>query len=108
MTEHLDREERATDRADHSVNGVPGGIDPWNFVSEKFQEVENARDTDDDRMAEDFERLVGGRENDPVLVDGETGRENREVKVDAGEAGEAERDTEKVEPLHAKIMRRAG
>ena len=40
-----------------------------------------------------------------MLVNRQTNDENGEVKIDAGETGQTERDTEKVQPLHAKIMR---
>ena len=43
-----------------------------------------------------------------MLVDRQTNDENGEVKVDAGETGQTERDTEKVQPLHAKSMRPLG
>jgi hypothetical protein len=38
-------------------------------------------------------------------MDGEASGENREIKVDAGEAGQAERNSEKVKLLHAENMR---
>jgi len=34
-------------RADHGVDGVRGGVNPGNFVGEKFQKIKNARDGDD-------------------------------------------------------------
>ena len=40
MSEHLNGEKRAADRPNDGVHSVPGGIDPRNFVGEKFQEVE--------------------------------------------------------------------
>ena len=43
-----------------------------------------------------------------MLVYRQAGDENREVKIDAGEAGQAERDAEKVESLHAKICGPSG
>ena len=49
MTEHLNGEERAADRPNDGVHGVPGRVDPRDFIGEKFQEIENARDRDDDR-----------------------------------------------------------
>ena len=57
MTEHLDRKQSATDRTNHSVNGVQM-IHPWNFVGEKFEQVENTGDADNPRVAEDFQRLI--------------------------------------------------
>jgi seryl-tRNA synthetase len=43
-----------------------------------------------------------------MLVNREAGDENREVKIDARETGEAERDPEQFELIHAENMSRAG
>ena len=43
-----------------------------------------------------------------MLVDGEAGNENRQVQIDAGEAGQAERDAEELEVVHGEIMRARG
>ena len=67
MTEHLNGEQRSADRPNDGVNGIPGRIDPRDFVGEKFQEIEQCpRSVMIERMAEDFERLIGcgrGRSN---------------------------------------------
>ena len=42
-----------------------------------------------------------------MLINSEADDEDGKVKVDAGETGEAERDTEEIESLHGKTMRRA-
>ena len=94
MPEHLNGKQRAANRTNDGVNRVPGGVDPWNFVREKFEEIKNARDGNNHRITEHFERLIGRRERDPMEMNGEAGGENRQVKIDAGEAGEAERDTQ--------------
>ena len=60
MAEHLNREQSAADRADHGVDGVPGGVDPRNFVREKFEEIKNAGDGNDHRITQHFERLIRG------------------------------------------------
>jgi hypothetical protein len=83
------------------MDGVPDRIDPRNFVGEKFEEIENACDGDNPGIPEHAERLVIGRERDPMEVDGETRHENGEVQIDAGERGETERDSKKIEPFHA-------
>ena len=108
LAQDTNREQRAADRPDDGVNGVPRGIDPRNFVREKFQDVERARDPEDERIAQNGERLVGRAEDDPMLMDREAGDENRQVKIDAGEAGEAERDAEQLEVVHGEIMRARG
>ena len=102
MAKHLNSKQSAANRPNNSVNCVPGGIDPGNFVGEKFKKIENARNRNNHWMAQHFERLVGRRECDPVEVDGETSGKNREIKVDAGEAGKPERDAEKIKLLHVE------
>ena len=108
MTEHLNREQGAADRPDDRVEGVPGGIEPRNFVGEKFKEIKNAGDDDDPGVAEDFERLEIRGEDDPVLMDGEAGDENGQVKIEAGETGEAERDAQQAKSFHARISNARG
>ncbi len=105
MAEHLNREQSAANRANHGVNGIPGGVDPRNFVGEKFEEIEDAGDRNNRRVAQDFERLIGRRERDPVEMDGQSGDENGEIEVDAGEASQAERDRKEIEPFHGGIIR---
>ncbi len=105
MPEHLNGKQRAANRTNDGMNGVPGGVDPRNFVGEKFEEIKNARDRYNHRISEHFERLIGRRERDPVEMNGEAGSENRQVKINAGETSEAEGDTEKVKLFHDEIMR---
>jgi hypothetical protein len=68
------------------VNGIPSGVDPWNFVRKKFEEIKNASDGNNHRITKHFERLVGWREGDPMEMNRESGGENRQVKINAGEA----------------------
>ena len=105
MPEHLNGKQRAANRTNDRMNGVPSGVDPRNFVREKFEEIKNARDHYNHRISEYFERLVGRSERDPMEMNGEAGGENRQIKINAGEASEAEGDTEKVELFHDEIMR---
>src|ERR1700745_1111240 len=100
MTEHLNRKQSASDRANDSVDCVPNGIHPWNLIGEKFEQIEDTGDADDPRVAEDFERLILRRESNPVKMDCETSRKNREVKINACESGKAERDAEEIKPFH--------
>ena len=104
VTQHLNREQGAANRTDHGVNCVPGGIDPGNFVGDKFEKIKDAGDNDNRRMAEYFERLIGRRERDPVEMNRQTGRENREVEVDPRQRSKAERDAEKAELFHPEII----
>ncbi len=106
MSEHLDREQRAANRSNYSVDNVPCGIDPRNFVREKFEEIKNASNDNYGGMAKHFERLIGGPERDPMKMNCQTGGENGEIKIDSGETSKPERDAEKVQPIHMKIMRR--
>ena len=48
--------------------------------------------------------MVSGTENDPVQMNGEPGDKNCQVKIDPGEAGQAERDAEELEVVHREIM----
>ena len=102
MTEHLNREQNAADRANHSVHRVPDGIHPWNFISKKLEEIENTGDGDYPRVREDFERLILWRESNPVKMDCESGDKNCQIKIDAGQRGETERDGEQVKLFHAR------
>src|SRR2546426_9648886 len=103
MTEHLNRQQRAADGANNGVERVPDRIHPWNFVGKKFQEIENASDADDPWVAEDLERLILRRQSDPVKMDGESGNENGQVKIDAGERGQTESDGEEIKSFHGEL-----
>ena len=59
------------------------------FVRKKFEEIKNARDRNNHRIAKHFERLIRWREHDPMEMNREAGGENRQVKINAGEAGQA-------------------
>src|SRR5713226_5457761 len=104
MAQHLNGKQRAANRADHGVDGVPGGVNPGNFVGEKFQKIKNTRDGHDHGIAQCFERLIGRRERDPVEMDGEAGDENGEVKINASETSQAESDAEEMKFFHAESM----
>ena len=107
MTEHLNCKERAANRPNHGVNGVPHRIDPRNLIDEKFQEIENACDGDDPRATKDLEGLVLRRQRDPMKVNGQPGDEDRQVKIDPGERGETESDSEKVQSFHEETIQRS-
>ena len=107
MAEHLNRQQRAADRTNNGVDRVPDGIHPRNFISKELEEIEKTSDCNYPRVAEDLERLILWRQRDPVKMDGQSGDKNRQVKVDAGETSQAERDGKKVEFLHGAIIRRS-
>ena len=86
------------------MDRVPSTVDPRDFIGEKLQEIEHARNGDDDRITQYFERLIRRRERDPMEMNGEAGGENGEVKINSGEAGQAKGNAEKVEFFHAKII----
>lgn len=104
MSKHLNGQKRAADGSYHGMDSVPGRIDPGNFVREKFQHVKNSRDRDDERMAKHFERLISGRESNPMKMNGQAGREDSEVKIDSGKSGQAKRNAEKIEFSHREII----
>ena len=103
MPKDLKGEKGAADRPNDGVDRVPGRIDPWHFVGEKFQQIKDAGDDNDPGLAEHFERLVARRKRDPMQMDREAGGENGEVKIDAGKAGEAERDGDRVKSIHGEL-----
>src|SRR5437762_3369553 len=100
MAQHLNREQSTADRANHGMHRVPDGIHPRNFIGEKFEEIENTGNADDPRVTEDFERLILRRESDPVEMNGEPRGKNGEVKIDARERSQAERDSEQIQSFH--------
>src|SRR5204863_5979409 len=104
MTKHLDRQERAADLPNHGVNRVPGTVDPRDFIGQELEEIKDTSNGDDDRIAQHFERLIRRRQGDPVEMNGKAGGENGEVKINPGEASQTERDPEKINFLHAKII----
>src|SRR5205814_10109988 len=97
MTEHLNCEQSAADRANHGVHRVPDGIHPWNLVREKFEKIENTGDADDPGIAQDFERLILRHQRDPVEMDRQPSGKDSEVKIDTGQRSETERDREEIE-----------
>jgi hypothetical protein len=58
-------------------------------------------------MSEDVERLVGGGERDPMVVNREAGNENGEIKIDPGKRGQTEGDGEEIQSVHAKLSARS-
>ena len=104
MAEDLNCKQSAANRADHRVNGIPCGIDPWNLVGEKFQEVENAGDRNNRRVAQHFEGLIGRRERNPMEMDGQSGDENGEIEIDASQCGKTESDREEVQFFHGESI----
>src|SRR5215831_2173012 len=106
MTQHLNRNQSAADRANHGVHRIPNRIHPWNFVGEKFEQIENTGYADDPWVAEDFERLILRRQRDAVEMDGESSGKNGEVKIDARQRSEAEGDGEEIDSFHREIYPR--
>jgi hypothetical protein len=96
MAEYLDRQERAADWTNDRVHGVPDGIDPWNFVGKELEQIQNARDGDHERMSKDLERLILRRQRDPMEMNGQTGREDGQVKVHSGKGRQSECDSEQI------------
>ena len=86
MAEHLNCQQSRADRANESMNRVPSAVEPRNFISKKFQKIENASDSDHPGISEDRERLILRRESDPLKMDRESGNENRQIKIHARQA----------------------
>jgi len=89
-------EEGATNRPDDRVDGVPGGIDPRDFIREKLEDIERAGDPENQRTAKDGERLVLRRKNDPLLLNRQAGDKNGEIKIHPRKAGQAESDSKQL------------
>ena len=102
MAKHLNRQQYTANWPNDGVNCVPDRIYPGNFVGKKLEEIENTGDADYPRVREDFERLILWRESDPVKMDCESGDKNCQIKIDAGQRGETERDGEQVKLFHAR------
>jgi len=103
---HLNGNQCGANRTNDGVDCVPSGVDPWNFVREKFEEIKNARDDNNHGVAKDVERLICRSERDPMEMNGEAGGEHRQVKIDAGEASKAESDGKQVQFFHGEIIGR--
>ena len=102
MAKHLNRQQYTANWPNDGVNCVPDRIYPGNFISKKLEEIENTGDGDYPRVREDFERLILWRQSDPVKMDCESGDKNCQIKIDAGQRGETERDGEQVKLFHAR------
>ena len=96
MTEHLNCQQRATDWANNGVHGIPGRIEPRDFVGKKFEQIQNARDGDHERMSKDLERLILRRQCDPMEMNGQTGREDGQVKIHSGKGRQSECDAKQI------------
>jgi hypothetical protein len=100
FSEDAEGEEAAADGADESVDGIPEGIDPGDFIGEELEGEEEGGADEDGGIAEDGEVGVFIGEGEEVEADGESGDEDGEVEINAGESGEAEGDGEGIEDVH--------
>ena len=89
------------------MNGVPGRIDPRNFIGEEFQEIEDACDCDNPGITEDFERLVLRRQSDPVKMNCQAGDKDCQVKIDPGERGKTQRNSKEIQSCHEETIQRS-
>ena len=96
MTEHLNCQKGATDGANNGVHSVPGRIEPRDFVGQKFEQIENARDGDHERMSKDLERLILRRQRDPMEMNGQTGGEDGQVKIQSGKGRQSQCDAKQI------------
>jgi hypothetical protein len=81
MSDNLDGEKRAPDWSNDGMDSVPDRINPGNFIGEKFEQKKNARNNDNDWLAQDRERLILWGKNDPVEMNGKASGENSQVKI---------------------------
>src|SRR5206468_10463874 len=93
-------------RPNESVHCVPGRVEPWNFIGEKLQEIENAGDCDDPRVPKDLERLILRRQCDPMEMNGQTGGEDGQVKVHSGKGRQSQCDAEQIQFRHGETSAR--
>jgi len=96
MTDYLNCQQRATDWANNGVHRVPGRIEPRDFVGQKFEQIENARDGHHERMSKDLERLILRRQRDPMEVNRQPGGEDGQVKVNSGKGRQPERHAKQI------------
>ena len=87
------------------MNCVPDRIDPWDFIGEKFEQIQSASDADDPWVAEDLEGLILRRERDPMKMDRKSSGKNCQVKINAGECSQTERDAEDIQSVHGRNIR---
>ena len=106
LTQDTKGKQRTTNRPNDRMHCVPGGIDPRDFVGEKLEHVECAREPENERVAKDGERLILRRQHHPMQMNRESGEENGEVKINAGEAGETEGHSEQFELVHGELCER--
>ena len=88
LAQRGDRDQRAAERADEGVDGVPQRVDPRHLVGDELDGVEHDRGADDPVVVEDRELR---RQLDPVEPRGQSEHGHGRVEVDAGGQREAER-----------------
>ena len=104
MTEYLNGKQGAADWANHGVHRVPYRIHPGNLIGEKFEKIKNTRDADDPGIAKDLEGLILRCQCDPVEMDRQPGGKDSEIKIDASQRSETERDSEQVHSFHGEQL----
>ena len=82
------------------MNGLPDGIDVGDFVGEKFHNVENASNCEDERMGENL-KMFGKMNNAEALE--QTESRDGGVEVEAGGKTGAEDEAESFERAHGSI-----
>jgi hypothetical protein len=79
------------------MDGLPDGINVGDFVGEKFHDVKNAGDGENERMSEDLEMF--GKMNDPETLE-EAESSDGGVEVQARGKTGSEDETESFERVH--------
>ena len=101
MSKDLDGKKCASDWPNNGMDSVPNRINPRNLIGEKLEQEENSRNDNDGWLAKNAQRLVLRRQNNPMEVNSEAGREDGQVKVEARQTSKSERDTQEIKPFHA-------
>lgn len=96
FTENPGGEEGAAYRSNNRVHRVPRRIDPRNFIGKKLEDIKRSGDPENERMAEDRERLILRRQHDPVLMNRHPGNKDGEVKIYPRKASQAKGDPEQL------------
>ena len=95
--DYYEGKERSGGGPDKSVDRLPNGIDERDFVGEKFHQIKNSGDGQDERVRKDL-KLFGEMDDAKPLEKSESG--NGGVDVEAGGEAGAEDEAESFERVH--------
>ena len=105
VAQHHHSQQSSAHRTDRGVHRIPGRVNPRNFVRRELHGKEQSGSRQDPRISQHFQPLVFRGEGDPIKADGQTGEKDGQVKIQPGQSGQADRDTEKLEDFHGQRPR---